>query len=588
MIHQKKKMSVVNTMKQINDADNIASNEIHSEMNNALQKLTKNADFFGSPLENILCLFSKGNITLPDKYINIFEGKEALLLLQKIDVSQNFPSYPKALYHYGLHTNCSILQQFCNLYKGKQQTIEIDYEYELQQKDNKIDKLKQQIIELKLPPKIEFEPIQVKPKDFESNIFKACKKGNLQSVQWLIEKTDFEFNPHECNKKGLCAIHIASKKGYLRIVQYFIEKMNVDINVQTYRKIETPLSLACKYNHIPIIGYLIYKGADPNTKVQFGNRVIHYATKNGYLNIVQYLIEKANVDINSYNGNWETPFYLACESGHLPIVEYLISKGADVSAKDANGDCAIHVATIKGYLQIVQYLIEKANININIKGNNDQTPLHYACQQGNLSIIKYLISKGANINEKNKNGDYAIDTAVKNKQLPVVKYFTEEKTIDIKNNLKKMVFLACVYKNFSALDYLIANGANGMIQLNNGDYVIHFASKLNQLSVVRNLIEKQNVDVDIRGFDDQTPLHYACQEGHIQMVKYLISKDANVNEKDKKEMTPLHCAAFAGILDIVKVLIYNGADPYARNSFKQTPYDIADKDEIRNFLKSIY
>ena len=57
-----------------------------------------------------------------------------------------------------------------------------------------------------------------------------------------------------------------------------------------------------------------------------------------------------------------------CEDGHLPIVEYLISKGVNINVKDERGDYAIHYASRNGYLTIVQYLIEKQNIDIDIKG----------------------------------------------------------------------------------------------------------------------------------------------------------------------------------------------------------------------------
>ena len=42
--------------------------------------------------------------------------------------------------------------------------------------------------------KSNFEQIEEKPKDYEPNIFKACKEGKLTSVQWLIEKENVDKN----------------------------------------------------------------------------------------------------------------------------------------------------------------------------------------------------------------------------------------------------------------------------------------------------------------------------------------------------------------------------------------------------------
>ena len=53
-----------------------------------------------------------------------------------------------------------------------------------------------------------------------------------------------------------------------------------------------------------------------------------------------------------------------------------------------------------------------------------------------------------------------------------------------------------------------------------------------KLIEVQYLIEKQDIDIDIKGEYERTPLHYACEKGHLQIVEYLISKGANINAKD--------------------------------------------------------
>ena len=55
-----------------------------------------------------------------------------------------------------------------------------------------------------------------------------------------------------------------------------------------------------------------------------------------------------------------------------------------------------------GYLPIVEYLISKG-ANLEAKDNWKDSPLHYASKNGSLPIVEYLLSKGANIEEKDKN-----------------------------------------------------------------------------------------------------------------------------------------------------------------------------------------
>ena len=94
---------------------------------------------------------------------------------------------------------------------------------------------------------------------------------------------------------------------------------------------------------------------------------------------------------------------------------------------------------------------------------------------------------------------------------------------------------------FQLLNYLISKGANINAKDEGGDYIIHYASKNGLLSIVQYLIEKQNIDINIKGNNERTPLHCACEEGHIPIAEYLISKNANVKTKVEFEETPFHC-----------------------------------------------
>ena len=69
----------------------------------------------------------------------------------------------------------------------------------------------------------------------------------------------------------------------------------------------------------------------------------------------------------------ETPLHKACEYGHIRVVIYLISQGAD--------------------------------IDIMSKGNNGGTPLQIATSNGFLNIVQYLVSKNADVNSKNESTD---------------------------------------------------------------------------------------------------------------------------------------------------------------------------------------
>ena len=75
-------------------------------------------------------------------------------------------------------------------------------------------------------------------------------------------------------------------------------------------------------------------------------------------------------------------------------------------------------------------------------------------------------------------------------------------------------------------------------------------------TIVKLLVERDDVNVDSRDIDGQTPLSYAAQYGRNAIVKLLIKRDdVNVNSKDNYGRTPLLYAVELGENTIVKLLI---------------------------------
>ena len=83
-----------------------------------------------------------------------------------------------------------------------------------------------------------------------------------------------------------------------------------------------------------------------------------------------------------------TPLIWATNNGHLPVVEYLMERGADIEASDA----VSHV-TMK---PLTRHASPYPRMN-----QNGVTPLLSAAIGGRLSVVEYLLERGANIEAKN-------------------------------------------------------------------------------------------------------------------------------------------------------------------------------------------
>ena len=158
-----------------NDETVIKSYEI--ELSKNIEELSNNENFFNLPLKSILSIISKvdfskfpDNIKIKEIIQNIiinlidkhFNEKETILILQNLNIETIPFSYEEIFSILELITNCPVLVNFCNFYKDQIILPFKDYEYEIQQKNKEIEKLKQKI---HVALKDEESPIEIKTEE---------------------------------------------------------------------------------------------------------------------------------------------------------------------------------------------------------------------------------------------------------------------------------------------------------------------------------------------------------------------------------------------------------------------------------------
>ncbi len=123
------------------------------------------------------------------------------------------------------------------------------------------------------------------------------------------------------------------------------------------------------------LDYLVSMGADANVDDSF---VVRWACLHGYLFILQRLIEEMNATIHKYA--------LACAAynGHLDIVRYLVSMGADINAEQER---ALHAAATCGHLNVVEYIF---SIGVKVLYLDI---IESAYEYGHMDIVQFIFSK---------------------------------------------------------------------------------------------------------------------------------------------------------------------------------------------------
>lgn len=136
------------------------------------------------------------------------------------------------------------------------------------------------------------------------------------------------------------------------------------------------------------------------------------------------------------------------------------------------------------------------------KDNRGRVPLHYSMEFGHKEMSMYLATLMNNINIRDKNGTLPWDLGSDNHFI---------KQIKLDQDLLKASF-----GNLSAVKTLIAEGANANTTDLDGRSPMHYASIEGQLDIVKYLVEL-NVQIDKRNNKQQTPLDLVFKKIDAQM-----------------------------------------------------------------------
>lgn len=241
------------------------------------------------------------------------------------------------------------------------------------------------------------------------------------------------------------------------------------------------------------------------------NRGLIKASERGELaNVKTFVTRGANLNTEKNDG---TPLSHAIESGHLTVVDYLVSCGATMSIRDVK---------------------------------RHETPLHRSTTHGHYEIVKFLVAHGADINARIEDGYDEFNHGATPLHMAVMArhhIVSEAIPSDLWNTTRHAEFARLATPQ-------------------------HISREANILEVVESLV-RQGADINASwGYSSSTttPLMYAIKDRDLSFVQYLVNLGANVNARVNADgETPLIRAVWEGSLPIVEFLVEHGADVNARN-----------------------
>ncbi|WP_157956387.1 ankyrin repeat domain-containing protein [Wolbachia endosymbiont of Folsomia candida] len=351
--------------------------------------------------------------------------------------------------------------------------------------------------------------------------------------------------------------------------------------------------------------YLIPGGADPSIRDKQGKTPLHMIIEERDLDISLIFLDKLlsdgkDVDVkNIIKGmNIGNTFImkLLCQAS-LPVASFLLENILnDVNAQDDQGKTALH-HTITNTENVFNFLISKS-ADANIKDNHGKTSLHYAIQERNQEVVKSLL----------KYSGAFFDDIIDNEGNTPSGLSKDESITHLLDSVSQL-FRAVKENNINDVNRILSNSIEPDVIVNaktknGGRSPLHYAAQEGHKEIVEDLLF-HGAFFNMPDNDGKTPLDLASnheditsllnsihqlfdavEQGNLDEVIQCIDK-ADINFANYEGMQPLHLAVQKGYLEIVETLLKRGAKVNAKTREKATLFHIAVQNDHLEVIKAL-
>ncbi|KAK3998342.1 hypothetical protein QBC44DRAFT_3075 [Cladorrhinum sp. PSN332] len=182
----------------------------------------------------------------------------------------------------------------------------------------------------------------------------------------------------------------------------------------------TALHYAAKNGHLEMVKILVDEGKASQTATSaLGRTPLHLASLNGQKEVADWLLDRWSGGVNARDTEDMTPLHLAAfrEESREAVIRILIDRGSDISATNIHGQSPLSLAAFKGQAEAIRLLIQRG-ASVDSKDNVGRSPLHYAAMQDGkndlqraVEAVSILLDEGAAVDAVDNEGWTALHYA---------------------------------------------------------------------------------------------------------------------------------------------------------------------------------
>lgn len=365
---------------------------------------------------------------------------------------------------------------------------------------------------------------------------------------------------------------------------------------------------------------LLQAGADINLRDYAGTPLISKLLESHLSTDMKKYILGLHPNLNAYDRNGSSPAMLLYSHGRKDLSWNLIEKGAGINRINNDGESLLSMALKKNDREFADELIDRGarmNSSVSVSASSKKRVsaafdiFTHAALNSDKRIMTYMLDNGFDINARDRSGQSAVELAVKRYDKEMIAFLLEKgadsgQTRVLGEAVRRSdtefakyllgqgipvgdeLLDAVLSNNEDMAKLLLEHGAATAVDAQTAEKILVRTVNSGQLNTVKMLLEHgvvaavdpRTVERELehaaeKGMDSMVSLlldhnvlprrslNYAVKNGHLDTVKLLLARGAEIDSGDVAAYhgTPLVAATGKSDAGMVRFLLNRGADP---------------------------